>query len=42
MSCLMAAAPSLAELDLNPVRVFHDGQGIMALDARAVVKDAAV
>ena len=34
ISYLLAAFPGIKELDLNPVRVFPDGEGVMALDAR--------
>ncbi|MBU2431697.1 MAG: acetate--CoA ligase family protein, partial [Proteobacteria bacterium] len=34
ISHLMAAFPDIQELDLNPVRVFEDGSGAVALDAR--------
>ena len=35
VSHLMADYPQIQELDLNPVRVFNRGSGVMALDARA-------
>ena len=35
VSHLMAEFPQIQELDLNPVRVFSQGEGAMALDARA-------
>ncbi len=34
VSHLLAAFPRIKELDLNPVRVFAEGGGVMALDAR--------
>ncbi len=34
VSHLLAAFPQIQELDLNPVRVFPEGKGAMALDAR--------
>ena len=37
VSHLMADFPNLLELDINPLRVFDQGDGVMALDARAVV-----
>ncbi len=33
-SHLLADYPAIKEIDLNPVRVFADGQGVLALDAR--------
>lgn len=33
-SYLLASFPGIRELDINPVRVFPDGKGVMALDAR--------
>ncbi len=33
-SHLLADFPGIKELDINPVRVFPDGRGVMALDAR--------
>jgi acetyltransferase len=35
VSHLLAAFPQIQELDINPVRVFGKGNGVMALDARA-------
>jgi hypothetical protein len=35
-----AIGPRLAELDVNPVLVRAEGEGVMALDARAVWTDA--
>ena len=34
VSHLLAAFPQIGELDLNPVRVMVNGQGVLALDAR--------
>ena len=34
VSHLLAAFPEIRELDINPVRVFGEGKGVMALDAR--------
>ena len=34
VSHLLSAFPRIKELDLNPVRVFGEGSGVMALDAR--------
>jgi acetyltransferase len=38
ISHLMAEYPTIRELDLNPVRVFADGSGVVALDARIRVE----
>ena len=35
VSWLLADFPEIKELDLNPVRVFADGSGVLVLDARA-------
>ncbi len=35
VSRLLAAFPQIQELDINPVRVFPEGDGVIALDARA-------
>ncbi len=35
VSMLLADHPEMVELDINPVRVFPRGKGVMALDARA-------
>lgn len=37
VSHLLADFPAIRELDLNPVRVFPEGSGALALDARAVI-----
>lgn len=34
VSHLLTAFPGIRELDINPVRVFGEGRGVMALDAR--------
>lgn len=34
VSHLLATFPEIRELDINPVRVFGEGSGVMALDAR--------
>ncbi|MDO9514884.1 MAG: acetate--CoA ligase family protein [Syntrophales bacterium] len=34
VSHLLAVFPQIKELDINPVRVFGEGRGVMALDAR--------
>jgi acyl-CoA synthetase (NDP forming) len=38
ISHLMHQFPQIRELDLNPVRIMPDGMGVMALDARILVK----
>lgn len=37
LSALMMHCPQIQEVDLNPVRVFPQGQGILALDARIIL-----
>jgi acetate---CoA ligase (ADP-forming) len=37
LSALMMNCPQIQEVDLNPVRVFSEGQGAMALDARIIL-----
>jgi acyl-CoA synthetase (NDP forming) len=37
-SHLLADFPGIKELDINPVRVFSKGEGVMALDARVRLK----
>ena len=37
LSALMMHCPQIQEVDLNPVRVFPEGQGTMALDARIIM-----
>ena len=39
-SHLLYRFPQIAELDINPLRVFEEGQGVMALDARGVIHRA--
>jgi acetate---CoA ligase (ADP-forming) len=34
VSQLLAELPEIKELDINPIRLFHDGLGLCALDAR--------
>jgi hypothetical protein len=29
--------PQIKELDINPLRVFHEGEGCSALDARIIL-----
>lgn len=38
ISHVLAAFPEIRELDVNPVRLFHDGSGLRALDARMRVQ----
>ena len=37
LSALMMHCPQIQEVDLNPVRVFPEGQGSLALDARIIL-----
>jgi acetate---CoA ligase (ADP-forming) len=37
LSALMVHCPQIDEVDLNPVRVFPEGQGALALDARIIL-----
>jgi len=37
LSALMLEFPQIQEVDLNPVRVFPEGQGCLALDARIIL-----
>jgi acyl-CoA synthetase (NDP forming) len=37
LSALMTQCPQIQEVDLNPVRVFPQGHGILALDARIIL-----
>lgn len=37
ISWMIADFPQIRELDLNPIRVFSDGQGLMTLDGRAQI-----
>ncbi len=39
VSQLLVDNPQIRELDINPLRVFHAGEGCVALDARIIVKD---
>ncbi len=41
LSAFMLEFPQVQEVDLNPVRVFPEGQGCLALDARIIVGAAA-
>lgn len=38
VSQLLAEFPQIRELDINPIRLLHDGGGLCALDARARIK----
>jgi acetate---CoA ligase (ADP-forming) len=40
VGALMRAEPSIAEIDLNPVVVFPQGEGVVALDALIYTRDA--
>lgn len=40
LSHLLAACPHICELDLNPVRLFPQGEGVLTLDARCRVAEA--
>jgi acyl-CoA synthetase (NDP forming) len=37
LSQLLVDFPEIKELDINPLRVFHAGEGCSALDARIIV-----
>ena len=37
VSQLLVEFPQIRELDINPLRVFHDGEGCTALDARVIL-----
>jgi len=39
LSALMMHCPQIQAVDLNPVRVFPEGQGTMALDARIILSE---
>jgi acetyltransferase len=41
ISQLLVDFPQIAELDINPLRVSHEGQGCTALDARVILKNQA-
>lgn len=38
LSQLMTDFPEIKELDINPLRVFHQGEGVRALDARVLLE----
>jgi acyl-CoA synthetase (NDP forming) len=37
LSQLLTDFPQIKELDINPLRIFHEGQGCLALDARIIL-----
>jgi acetyltransferase len=37
LSQLLMDFPQIRELDINPLRIFHEGEGCMALDARMIL-----
>ena len=37
LSQLLVDFPEIRELDINPLRVFHEGEGCLALDARVLL-----
>ena len=37
LSQLLMDFPEIKELDINPLRVFHEGEGCRALDARIII-----
>ena len=37
LSSLLVDFPEIRELDINPLRVRHEGQGCVALDARIIL-----
>jgi len=39
VSQLLSEFPAIKELDVNPLRVFHEGEGCRALDARIILKN---
>ena len=38
LSQLLQDFPEILELDINPLRVFHEGEGCLALDARLILR----
>ena len=34
---LLTDFPQIRELDINPLRIFHEGEGCLALDARIIL-----
>lgn len=39
LSQLLTDFPQIKELDINPLRIFHEGDGCLALDARIILQD---
>jgi len=37
LSLLLTDFPQIKELDINPLRIFHEGEGCLALDARIIL-----
>ena len=37
LSRLLQDFPEIKEIDINPLRVFHEGEGCCALDARVIL-----
>jgi len=37
LSQLLTDFPQIKELDINPLRIFHEGEGCLALDARIIL-----
>jgi acyl-CoA synthetase (NDP forming) len=39
LSQLLTDFPQIRELDINPLRIFHEGEGCLALDARIILQE---
>ena len=39
LSQLLTDFPQIRELDINPLRIFHEGEGCHALDARIILQE---
>jgi len=39
LSQLLMDFPQIKELDINPLRIFHEGEGCLALDARIILQE---
>ena len=39
LSQLLTDFPQIAEVDINPLRVLHEGEGCLALDARMIIEE---
>ena len=39
LSRLLMDFPQISELDINPLRIFHEGEGCLALDARIILSN---